>query len=50
LVRINEYNFIAVSEYDKEICDGLERRQLIEEYCKTPELFVWLLLINKIMK
>jgi hypothetical protein len=37
LVLINEYNLIAVSEYDKEICNGLDRRQLIEEYCKTPE-------------
>jgi hypothetical protein len=37
LVLINEYNVIAVSEYDKQICDGLDRRQLIEEYYKTPE-------------
>jgi hypothetical protein len=37
LVRINQYNINAVSEYDKQICDGLDRRQLIEEYCKTPE-------------
>jgi hypothetical protein len=46
LVLINEYNVIAVSEYDKEICDGLDRRQLIEEYCKTPET-VCLAAVNK---
>jgi hypothetical protein len=37
LVLINEYNVIAVSEYDKQICYGLDRRQLIEECCKTPQ-------------
>jgi hypothetical protein len=37
LVRINQYNINAVSQYDKQICDGLDRRQLIEEYCKTSE-------------
>jgi hypothetical protein len=46
LVLIDEYNVIAVSEYDKKICDGLDRRQLIEEYCKTPET-VCLAAVNK---
>ena len=46
LVLINEYNVIAVSEYDKQICDGLDRRQLIEEYCKTPQT-VCLAAVNK---
>jgi hypothetical protein len=46
LVLINEYNVIAVSEYDKEICDGLDRRQLIEECCKTPQT-VCLAAVNK---
>jgi hypothetical protein len=46
LVLINEHNVISVSEYDKEICDGLDRRQLIEEYCKTPET-VCLAAVNK---
>jgi hypothetical protein len=46
LVLINKHNVIAVSEYDKEICHGLDRRQLIEEYCKTPET-VCLAAVNK---
>ena len=46
LVLINEYNVIAISEYDKQICNGLDRRQLIEEYCKTPQT-VCLAAVNK---
>jgi len=37
LCRINPYNLQSVAEYDKQICDGLDRSVVIDEYSKSLE-------------
>lgn len=37
VININEYNIKSVVEYDKAVCQGLDRSTFIEEYSKCPQ-------------
>jgi len=37
VLKVNEYNIQQIIEYDKEVCDGLDRRVFLTESMKIPE-------------